>query len=287
MKLYQILSCGKFDDIVCFLPHGRSWRIHNPEAFEHKVLPLFFRHGRFSSFMRQISGWGFTRVLTGPDYNSYYHELFLRGMPHLLSKMKRLTPADTKARKKLPQPVPPNFYELDRKKPLPMLQPISKDLPATAAASAPVSIIPPDTRNSTSKQATSKESLNNLHSQLMGSINHRMGQGLHQHHQQQQHAPSVPMGAPSGGLNEQQLLRFLVGSAAATAATTATQPMQNATPASALCQQLFNLLLGQQPMQAPALPTQPQVSNNDQTQLLLQLMLQQLQQSQQANSSNN
>ena len=98
-KLHMILSNHDFQDIIAWLPHGRSWRILQQKAFEERVIPLYFRHGRYSSFTRQVSyytmppptslfwfltfwrfccqvnGWGFRRVTHGSDYNSYYHEV--------------------------------------------------------------------------------------------------------------------------------------------------------------------------------------------------------------------
>jgi hypothetical protein len=62
---------------------------------------------------------GFRRVITtGPDRDTYYHELFLRGKHNLHVKMKRLptshrkTPMDKNESS-------PNFYELSEKSPLP------------------------------------------------------------------------------------------------------------------------------------------------------------------------
>lgn len=75
VKLHMILSNSNFESIVTWLPHGRSWRILRPKDFEQKVIPLYFRHGRYSSFMRQVNGWGFRRVTGGSDYNSYYHQV--------------------------------------------------------------------------------------------------------------------------------------------------------------------------------------------------------------------
>jgi HSF-type DNA-binding len=49
-----------------------------------------FRHAKYASFMRQVNGWGFKRVVTGSDHNSYYHELFVRDNPQLLLQMKRI-----------------------------------------------------------------------------------------------------------------------------------------------------------------------------------------------------
>ena len=74
-KLHSILSNSAFDDIVSWLPHGRAWRVDQRAAFEEQVLPLYFRHGKYSSFMRQVNGWGFQRINQGPDYGGYYHEV--------------------------------------------------------------------------------------------------------------------------------------------------------------------------------------------------------------------
>jgi hypothetical protein len=75
VKLHMILSNPDFQDIIGWLPHGRSWRILQQKAFEENVIPLYFRHGRYSSFARQVNGWGFRRITHGSDYNSYYHEV--------------------------------------------------------------------------------------------------------------------------------------------------------------------------------------------------------------------
>lgn len=64
-----------FPSLFVRLPHGRSWRINNPKSFEERVIPVFFRHGRYTSFARQVNGWGFRRITHGNDFNSYYHEV--------------------------------------------------------------------------------------------------------------------------------------------------------------------------------------------------------------------
>jgi HSF-type DNA-binding len=76
--------------IISWLPHGRSWKVHNPQAFIENIIPAFFDYQNFNSFIRLVNAWGFRRLIKGPDRNSYYHELFLRGMPHLHERMRRL-----------------------------------------------------------------------------------------------------------------------------------------------------------------------------------------------------
>ena len=73
MKLYRILSNPKFHNIITWQPHGRSWRVLKPKLFEKEVLPLYFRHRNYSSFMRQVNGWGFRRIQKGIDRHTFYH----------------------------------------------------------------------------------------------------------------------------------------------------------------------------------------------------------------------
>uniref|UniRef100_A0A7S1Z737 HSF-type DNA-binding domain-containing protein n=1 Tax=Trieres chinensis TaxID=1514140 RepID=A0A7S1Z737_TRICV len=106
------------------MPHGRAFRVLQPKAFEERVIPLFFRHGRYASFARQVNGWGFHRITNGPDYGSYYHELFLRGLPHLCEQMRRPQPGGPrKSRKEISSEPSPNFYEISEKASLPELPP--------------------------------------------------------------------------------------------------------------------------------------------------------------------
>ena len=76
-KLHRILSSPVFTSIIVWMPHGRSWRLLKPKIFEEEVIPLFFRHSSLSSFMRQVSGWGFRRVNKGTDTGSFYHEVIV------------------------------------------------------------------------------------------------------------------------------------------------------------------------------------------------------------------
>lgn len=75
VKLHRILSAADHEEFITWLPHGRSWRVLKPKAFEAKIIPLYFRHAKYASFMRQVNGWGFKRITQGPDHNSYYHEV--------------------------------------------------------------------------------------------------------------------------------------------------------------------------------------------------------------------
>lgn len=122
MKLHQMLSDPDAEGVVVWLPHGRAWKIINQDKFETGLLGKYFEHGNMSSFMRQVNGWDFRRVVKGADEQSYYHELFLRGMPHLCRCMTR-TKASKKELGALCSPkvlsITPDFYRISRDHPLP------------------------------------------------------------------------------------------------------------------------------------------------------------------------
>ncbi|KAL3770875.1 LOW QUALITY PROTEIN: hypothetical protein ACHAW5_003963 [Stephanodiscus triporus] len=100
-----------------FHPHGRAWKIHNKELFISEVTPKFFAQSKYESFTRQLNGWGFKRLQQpGNDFNAYYHECFLRGLPNLTGMMRRVSPNQGKL---LPHVEgEPNFYEIDKRFPL-------------------------------------------------------------------------------------------------------------------------------------------------------------------------
>lgn len=83
-------------------------------------LLILLKISKFESFTRQVNGWGFKRITQGPDINSYYHELFLQGMPHLIQWMKRATSSGLGKRKCRSDPRDePDFYEISKRYPIP------------------------------------------------------------------------------------------------------------------------------------------------------------------------
>eukprot|EP00980_Cylindrotheca_fusiformis_P012409 scaffold3046_cov105-Cylindrotheca_fusiformis.AAC.8 len=128
VKLYAILAQKEFNEVITWQPHGRAWKVLKPQAFETLVMPLFFEYSNYHSFNRLVNAWSFRRISSGPDRGSYYHELFLRGKPHLQKFMRRLP----KTHKKLPMKKEdePDFYDSDKISPLPSLE--ESPLPSTS-----------------------------------------------------------------------------------------------------------------------------------------------------------
>ena len=72
-KLHYIIQNPDFKDIISWMPSGRSWKMIDREEFTKRVLPLFFRHQKFASFKRQLSGWEFVRGVKESSTDEYHH----------------------------------------------------------------------------------------------------------------------------------------------------------------------------------------------------------------------
>ena len=55
-------------------PHGRAWKIIDRKMLETIVIPKYFGKTKYSSFIRQLSGWGFKRLhRSGPGKSSLFY----------------------------------------------------------------------------------------------------------------------------------------------------------------------------------------------------------------------
>jgi len=80
------------DDIVSWLPDGKSFKIHSQIGFEQSIMPLYFSGmSSYKSFRRQLNLYGIYQHRHRPnqDANAYSHELLVRGQRHLCDKIAR------------------------------------------------------------------------------------------------------------------------------------------------------------------------------------------------------
>jgi hypothetical protein len=92
LKLYRMLEEAETegdDEIVSFLPDGRSFAIHKPKQFESEIMPKYFTTSRMSSFQRQLNLYGFRRITDGREKGGYFHESFVKGKKMQCKKIKR------------------------------------------------------------------------------------------------------------------------------------------------------------------------------------------------------
>lgn len=110
-KLHALLDDNPFEDIISWQPHGRSFSIHKPDRFVAEVMPKYFKQSKFSSFLRQLNLYSFTRQRAlGPDKGGYYHKFFLRGRRDLCSYLTRMAVKGPVLRYIIKTGPEPNFY---------------------------------------------------------------------------------------------------------------------------------------------------------------------------------
>lgn len=93
-KLCEILEQAP-QDIVSWLPHGRSFIVKNVDRFCAEVLAKSFKSSNFASFVRQLNFYGFHKI-AGETKKvwEFKHDKFRRDVPALLYEIRRKTAAD-------------------------------------------------------------------------------------------------------------------------------------------------------------------------------------------------
>ena len=60
--MFDIVDKGMHEDIVAWVPDGKSFEIKSKEKFVGKILPFFFKHSNMNSFVRQLNMYDFHKV---------------------------------------------------------------------------------------------------------------------------------------------------------------------------------------------------------------------------------
>ena len=96
LKLVDLLENSDYQQYVQWSDNGRSFTVLNQEGFSKIVLPKYFKHNKFTSFVRQLNLYGF-RKITPLNHGLFQQEeqvefkqpFFVRGKVNLLHLIKR------------------------------------------------------------------------------------------------------------------------------------------------------------------------------------------------------
>ena len=80
-KLYQILSEKDYSSYIHWSQDGLTVIISDPTGLTKKVLPKFYNHHNFASFVRQLNMYNFHKIRSDPKSNEqkYVHNEFYKG----------------------------------------------------------------------------------------------------------------------------------------------------------------------------------------------------------------
>jgi len=88
-KTYELLEEKAHLDIVSWSDDGNYIVIKDLQKFTSKILPVYFKHNKMNSFIRQLNMYNFRKKRTMNSYHIYFNDLFKRGKFELLPLIKR------------------------------------------------------------------------------------------------------------------------------------------------------------------------------------------------------
>ncbi|KAG5180276.1 HSF-type DNA-binding-domain-containing protein, partial [Tribonema minus] len=88
-KTFEIFSNPNFTSQCGWGVNGDTIVIFKIAEFASEVLPQYFKHSNFQSFVRQLNMYNFHKTVQDPTHGEFQHQYFRKGRPDLLHLIKR------------------------------------------------------------------------------------------------------------------------------------------------------------------------------------------------------
>ncbi|KAI9140907.1 hypothetical protein BKA69DRAFT_1125275 [Paraphysoderma sedebokerense] len=105
-KLFRMVNDETCNHLINWSGCGTSFVVNDIATFSQEILPQHFNHSNFSSFLRQLNFYGFTKVIktfqnvkrsrVEADSREFSHPCFLFNRPDLLGQIKRRGDSEAK-----------------------------------------------------------------------------------------------------------------------------------------------------------------------------------------------
>ncbi|KAH6760292.1 heat shock factor 4 [Perilla frutescens var. hirtella] len=94
-KTYNLVDDPASDDVISWNEEGMAFVVWKTAEFAKDLLPNYFKHNNFSSFVRQLNTYGFRKTV--PDKWEFANDNFKRGQKELLAQIRRRKTASTQS----------------------------------------------------------------------------------------------------------------------------------------------------------------------------------------------
>ncbi|KAK6146711.1 hypothetical protein DH2020_020580 [Rehmannia glutinosa] len=101
VKCYEMVNDESTNELISWSESNDSFIIWDESRFSSELLPKYFKHSNFSSFVRQLNIYGFRKIDT--DHWQFANEAFIKGQKHLLKNISRRKQPQNPVQKKSPQ----------------------------------------------------------------------------------------------------------------------------------------------------------------------------------------